>query len=133
KLEDELGPFCRENQIGILVYSPLEQALLTGRYRKDTKLPADVYRNNIPWFKQGNRERVIDVLDSWKDLTDKYSCSLTRLVIAWTIAQPEITVALCGARHPEQIQENAGAAELTLDKADVSRMRQDITALGDPL
>jgi methylglyoxal reductase len=133
KIEDELLQFCRENRIGILVYSPLEQALLTGRYKKDTKLPAGVYRNNIPWFKQGNRERVIDLLDSWKDLTEKYSCSLTRLVIAWTIAQDGITVALCGARHPEQILENAGAAELSLDPGDISRMRQDITALGDPV
>ncbi|HEB32786.1 MAG TPA: aldo/keto reductase [Spirochaetes bacterium] len=133
KLEDELLPYCRENQIGVLVYSPLEQALLTGRFKKDTKLPADVYRNNIPWFKQGNRERVLDVLDSWEDLTEKYSCSLTRLVIAWTIAQTGITVALCGARHPDQILENAGAAELALDKADISRIRQDITSLGDPV
>jgi methylglyoxal reductase len=133
KLEDELMPFCRENQISVLVYSPLEQALLTGRYGKDTKLPPDVFRNMIPWFKQGNRERVIDMLSSWQDLTEKYSCSLTRLVIAWTIAQNGITVALCGARHPRQIQENASAAELNIDKADLSRMREDVTSLGDPV
>ena len=133
KIEDEFLLFCRENNISVLVYSPLEQALLTGRYKKDTKLPADVYRNHIPWFKPGNRERVIDVLDNWKDLTEKYSCSLTRLVIAWTIAQTGITVALCGARHPEQILENAGAAQLDLDENDISRMRRDITALGDPV
>jgi methylglyoxal reductase len=133
KLEDELLPFCRENQISVLVYSPLEQALLTGRYGKDTKLPADVYRNNIPWFKHGNRERVIDMLESWHDLTEKYSCSLTRLVIAWTIAQNGITVALCGARHPEQILENVGAAELNIEEADLSRMRKEAFALGEPI
>ena len=70
------------------------------------------------------------MLDGWKDLTEKYDCTLSQLVIAWTIAQRGITVALCGARKPHHLAENVGAGNLVIDPADLHRMRADAEALG---
>ena len=133
RIEKELLPFCREQNISTLVYSPLEQGLLTGKIGMDRVFAPGEYRNNIPWFALQNRKKVLDMLNSWSDLTGKYRCTLSQLVIAWTIDQPGITFALCGARKAEHSRENAAAGNLVLEKADMLRMRHDVESLPDPL
>jgi methylglyoxal reductase len=114
----------------------LEQALLTGRVSKDRQYGADEYRANAdwnPWFMPANRSRVLAMLAGWKAMTEKYDCSLAQLAIAWALAQPGITVALCGARHPEQAIENAVGGDLVLDDVDIARITSDAEALGAAL
>ncbi|MCZ7640995.1 MAG: aldo/keto reductase [Verrucomicrobia bacterium] len=79
-----------------------------------------------------NRRRILDQLAAWKDLTDKYACTLAQLVLAWTAAQPGVTHVLAGARNPTQLRENVRAASLVLEPADLARMRRDVEALGEP-
>ena len=131
-IEADLIPYTLAHNISILAYSPLEQGLLTGTIGMDYQIPEGSWRNNIPWFQPHNRQRVLDLLAGWSALTDKYACTMSQLVIAWTIQQPGITFALCGARHPEQAEENAGAGHVTIAADDLARMRRDIIALGDP-
>ena len=132
RIETDILPYCHQNKIATLVYSPLEQGLLTGKIGMDRQLTAEEFRNRIAWFKPANRQRVLDMLAGWKDLTDKYRCTLGQLVIGWTIAQPGITCALCGARKPADAIENARAGDLRLDAADLARIRRDAKALGVP-
>jgi aryl-alcohol dehydrogenase-like predicted oxidoreductase len=60
-----------------------------------------------PWFKLENGRIILNLLEGWSDLTAKYECTLAQLAIAWTVAQPGITCALCGARRPAQALGNA--------------------------
>lgn len=131
-IETELVPYCLKHNISMLVYSPLEQGLLTGKIGMDKKFAESEYRNNIAWFRPENRRRVLAMLSGWKDLTEKYGCTLAQLVLAWTIVQPGITAALCGARHPDQIRETAKAGEIFLSDADIRRMRSDVETLEAP-
>ena len=131
-LETGILPFCREQGISILAYSPLEQGLLTGAITMDKTFGKTEYRSRIPWFLPANRRKVLDMLAGWKTLTDKYGCTLSQLVIAWTIAQPGITFALCGGRKVKHIKENAKAALLTLEQEDIKRIRADVEKLGEP-
>ena len=133
KIEADLLPSCKAHNLATLVYSPLEQGLLTGKIGMDAVFEEGAFRNQLDWFKPENRRRVLDLLAGWADLTSAYSCSLAQLVIAWTIAQPGITFALCGARKPENMVDNAGAGALELSLADIARMRADVVALGDPV
>lgn len=133
QIEQELVPYCAQQNISTLVYSPLEQGLLTGKIGMDRVFEPGEYRNNIPWFVPANRQRVLEVLTGWSDLTDKYQCSLTQLVIAWTVDQPGISFALCGARKVEHSMENARAGDLLLEEQDMARMRLDVEALQEPL
>ncbi len=133
KIEGPLLDYCLAQDISVLAYSPLEQGLLTGKVGMDRVFSEGEIRAGKPWFAPINRQRVLDMLAGWQDLTRKYQCDLSQLVIAWTIAQPGITHALCGARKPEQVQDNAGAGRLTLDRVDMQRVRQDVEALGEPL
>lgn len=80
-----------------------------------------------------NRQRLLDLFAGWADLTEKYSCTLAQLVIAWTAAQPGATQVLCGTRSVEQGIEYAEAEALELDPDDIRRIRDDVIALGDPV
>lgn len=132
-IEEELLPYCKEQNISTLAYSPLEQGLLTGTFDMDRKLTPGEYKNNIPWFKPLNRQKVLNMLDGWKTLAKKYGCNLAQLVIAWTVEQPGITFALCGARKPEHSKQNAVGGTLILEANDIEKIRTDVEALGTPL
>jgi methylglyoxal reductase len=135
EIEAEIVPICLAKEVSILGYMTLEHALLTGQVGLDRRFGAGEYRSDPewnPWFTAENRSRVLQMLASWKDLTDKYGCTLAQLAIAWSLAQGGVTVALCGARRPEQAVENASAGDLQLDAEDVARIRRDAERLGPP-
>ena len=134
-IEIDILPYCIEHNIATLAYSPLEQGLLTGKITMDSQFApteARSFAGMYPWLQPVNRKRVLDMLARWEDLQDKYGCNLAQLTIAWTLAQPGVTHALCGARRVDQIQDTAVAGRLDLEAADVQRMTADIDALGQP-
>ncbi|MFP4171697.1 MAG: aldo/keto reductase [Candidatus Hydrogenedentota bacterium] len=134
--EEDMLPFCAENNIATLTYMSLEQGLLTGKVGMDRDFGEGELRSNEdwnPWFKKANRPAILEMLDDWKGLTSKYECTLAQLAIAWTAAQHGVTHVLCGARTPEQALDNAAAGGLELDEADVDRIRNDVEALGQPV
>jgi len=128
--ENGMTDFCCENEISILAYSPLEQGLLTGKIGIDTKFTDTQYRNSIPWYRPSNRINVLNMLEKWQPLTEKYSCTLVQLVIAWTAAQKGITSVLCGARNIQHATENA-AAMIDLSAEDIDIIKKDILMLGE--
>ncbi len=133
--ESDVLPYCEKNGIATLTYMSLEQGLLTGKVTMDRVFDPDEFRSNEAWnawFKQVNRAKVLNMLEGWKDLTEKYRCTLAQLVIAWTAAQKGVTHVLCGARTAAQAEQNAVAGGLSLDGADVARMRESAIALGAP-
>ena len=127
--EAEALPFCRDNGLAFLGYQPLEQGLLTGRIRPETTLDAASFRNAIAWYAPEKRARICAMLDGWTDLTVKYACTTAQLVIACTAATPGMTSVLCGARKVRNAQENAAAARVELNSADMARMRADVEAI----
>lgn len=132
QIEGEMLDYCISNSISVFAYSPLEQGLLTGRITMDYVPKPGTYRSDyLAWYKPENRKKVLDMLEGWKDLTSKYECTLSQLVIAWTIAQPGITFALCGARKTKHVSENIQAGNLAIEIDDLSRMRRDIENLGE--
>jgi methylglyoxal reductase len=131
-IEKEVLPYCLANGISTLAYSPLEQGLLTGKIGMGQTFAESVYRNQIPWYLPVNRQKVLNMLEDWSDLLAKYNCSLSQLVIAWTMAQEGITFVLCGARKEAHVADNVKAADFEIEAADLSRIRQDAEALGAP-
>jgi len=133
--EKDILPHCAQKNIATLTYMSLEQGLLTGKIGMDRVFKPTEFRSNAywnDWIIPVNRKRVLDLLASWKGLTDKYRCTLSQLVIAWTAAQHGVTHVLAGGRNLAQVTENAKAGELTIEPADLARIRQDVVALGQP-
>lgn len=133
--EQDILPLCAAQGLATLTYMSLEQGLLTGKVGMDRVFDPNEFRSNAawnPWYLLANRRRILALLAGWQDLTAKYGCTLAQLVLAWTAAQPGVTHVLAGARTETQLRENARAAALCLDSADLARMRQDVEALGEP-
>lgn len=133
--EKDLLAYCAQQHVATLTYMSLEQGLLTGKIGMDRRFQPGEFRGNEawnPWLALPNRSRVLGLLASWKDLTDKYDCTLSQLVIAWTVAQPGVTHVLAGGRTAAQVDENAKAGQLNLENTDLARIRKEALALGGP-
>lgn len=133
--EKEMLQLCSRHGLATLTYMSLEQGLLTGKIGVDRVFGKDEFRSNDawnPWFLPPNRPRVLGLLNSWRDLSDHYRCTLAQLVLAWTTSQAGVTHVLCGARGPAQAMENAAAGSLQISASDLERMRRDVLALGEP-
>lgn len=128
--EQAILPWCIRNQVGTLVYSPLEQGLLTGKVTPERSFPANDARHKRPTFTPENRRRVLEVLErTVQPIAEGYGATLGQVAIAWTIAQPGVTCAIVGARNPEQVLENARGGELALSAAELAGIRSAFEAL----
>lgn len=133
--EADILPLCARRGLATLTYMSLEQGLLAGKVGMDRAFAKDEFRSNEawnPWFAPANRRRILDLLASWGGLMAKYNCTLAQLVLAWTLAQPGVTHVLAGVRTLAQLQDNAAAARLAIEPADLARLRRDVEVLGRP-
>ncbi|HEX8324487.1 MAG TPA: aldo/keto reductase [Tepidisphaeraceae bacterium] len=123
-IEKNVLPFCRENGIGTICYSPMERGLLTGKVGPDREFGEGDHRRTHKFFTKENRQRVADALESIKPIADKHKASFAQLVINWTIHEPGITAALVGARNAEQAKQNAAAMNFVLSKEERAQIRK---------
>lgn len=129
-VEREILPYCASHRIGTVVYSPLDQGLLTGRVSPERKFAADDGRSKRPTFAPVNRARVNAVLDRVvRPIAERHHATIGQVVIAWTIAQHGVTAAIVGARTPEQVRENAAAGDLVLEPSELASIRGAFEAL----
>ncbi len=132
-VEADVLPFCREHNIGVIVYSPLQQGLLTGKMTPDRELHDDDYRKRQKWFTPANRQRVLDALEAIRPIAEAHDATFAQTTLAWTIAQPGVTAAIVGARTPEQAVENAKAGDISLSDAELAQIRTVFEDLGGPV
>jgi len=120
-IEKDAMPYCIENNITILAYSPLAQGLLTGKFGPDHKFEEGDHRAKNKLFEGENYQRALAALDKLRPIADRHQCSLAELALAWLIAQPQ-TCAIAGARNAEQAVANVGAAAVQLDAGDLEEI-----------
>jgi aryl-alcohol dehydrogenase-like predicted oxidoreductase len=116
-------PSCLESGIAFMGYSVLGLGLLSGRIAADRVFAGDDQRREDPRFSPENRARVDRLMQTIRSIASRHDASPSQVVIAWTLARPGLTFALCGARNPDQARENAGAGGLSLTETDL----EDIT------
>jgi aryl-alcohol dehydrogenase-like predicted oxidoreductase len=129
-IQAEILPYCLRNDVGILAYSPLERGLLTGKVTLDRQFGRGDHRPDEPWFQKKNLKRALDFLDKLKPIAADHRKTLAQLAANWVICQEGITSALVGARTPEQVVENAGAADWRLTGEELRLIDQYVDELG---
>ena len=122
-------PFCIDNGIGVMVYSPIGRGLLTGKYRADHKFSADDTRSSHPSLTVEKRQAAAQICDRLEPFAKDHGYTLAQLAVAWTLAHPAVTAAICGAKTPEQAVENAKAGEWRLSSEDVAFIEDQIKDL----
>ena len=125
-IEDDVVPYCINNNISILAYSPLERGLLTGKITSDYKFNPGDNRSKSPFFSGQNLYKINKFLDSIKPLAEERKISLAQLVINWTIQQPGITSVLVGLRNPEQAEENVKAIDFMLNDEEIDIINSEL-------
>jgi len=125
-IETELLPYCRQNQIGVIVYSPLQKGLLTGKVTPEwvASLPDDDHRKRDPMFNEPRLSEIMTLVEFLKGIASKHSRSLAELAIAWTLRRPELASAIVGARRPEQIEETAQAGDWVIPAEDLEAIEK---------
>jgi len=124
-VEADVAPYCIENNISIIAYSPLAQGLLTGKFEPGHKFdPADNRAKN-KLFQGENYERAQQSLNKLRPIAERHHTSLGNLALAWLIAQPQAN-AIVGARNLEQAVENAKAGNIQLSTDEL----KEIDAIG---
>jgi aryl-alcohol dehydrogenase-like predicted oxidoreductase len=122
-IETEILPYCRDHDIGVLIYGPLAHGLLTGAMDENTTFSSDDWRSGAPFFKGDDFHRNLEVVRELERFAkEQFGISVSRLAIAWTLANPAVQVAIVGARHPGHIEDSVAAAELDLSEADLEQI-----------
>ncbi len=128
-IEHDVVPYCQQQGLAILAYSPLQLGLLTGKITPGHAFAADDVRSTNRFFQPENVRRVNGLLDKLRPLAKAKNVTLGQLVLRWTLAQPSISAALVGARNPEQAGQNAKAIEVPLSLEEVEFITQHVAEL----
>jgi len=117
-VEKEVLPFCRENDIGVVVYSPMQSGLLTGAFDKK-KLAPDDWRHKIDWFQEPELSKALAFVDRLRPLGGRVKGNVAQVAIRWVLSNTAVTAAIVGARTPSQVDSNIGAASIELSAKDL--------------
>lgn len=129
-IERETVPWCRAEGIAVTVYWPLMKGLLAGRLSDKAPLDERDSRRKYPMYQGEEWERNQAFVARLREIAEDAGRTVAQLAINWTIHQSGITVALCGAKRPWQIEENAGAMGWTLTPDQSAAIDAAITARG---
>lgn len=125
-IESDVVPYVVDHQLSILAYSPLERGLLTGKITEDYTFNDGDHRAGNPYFSAESIKETNVMLNKIKPIAQDKGITLAQLVLKWTIEQAGITVALAGARTPEQSTQNAKAAEVNLSTEELTYMNKAV-------
>ncbi|HVE85325.1 MAG TPA: aldo/keto reductase family protein [Myxococcales bacterium] len=130
--EKEVIPHCAKTGIGQIVWSPLAQGVLTGKYRPGER-PPEGSRATSPSMggfmgDQLLNDRVLTAVQELKPIAQELGCTLSQLALAWVLREPNVSSAIIGATRPEQVTENVAASGIKLSADVLKRIDQ---VLGD--
>ncbi len=118
--EDAVIPLCAEVGVSQIVWSPLAQGVLTGKYAPGTPLDTDTRAGSDTMghmMKAWLRPQVLSAVQKLKPIAREAGCSLAQFSLAWVLREPNVASAIVGASRPSQLDENAAAADLAIDPA----------------
>jgi aryl-alcohol dehydrogenase-like predicted oxidoreductase len=129
-IERRTLPWCRERGVAAAVYWPLMKGLLAGRIGSLEELPEQDSRRKYPMYQGEELARNLAFVTRLGELAAQRGCTVAQLVVNWTISQPGVTVALCGAKRPWQISETAGAMGWRLNPDELAAVEAAVALRG---
>ncbi|MGN6794606.1 MAG: aldo/keto reductase [Streptosporangiaceae bacterium] len=126
----EVLPYCQQQGIAFLPFSPLGRGFLTGRFASPEDLPQQDFRRGLPRFQQEALRANLAIVDRVRDLARRAGASPAQVALAWVLAQGQHVVPIPGTKTPRYLAENAGAAGLRLSAADLAELDAVPAAVG---
>jgi aryl-alcohol dehydrogenase-like predicted oxidoreductase len=134
-IEAEVLPYCKRNDIGVVVYGPLAHGLLTGAIDESTRFGDDDWRSQSDIFRAEKLRRNVAVVRRLEEVAERLGCTLSQLAIAWTLANDAVHVAIVGTRNHRHIEEAIGAGEIELsgdELAEIDGIMEDAVEARGP-
>jgi aryl-alcohol dehydrogenase-like predicted oxidoreductase len=123
--ELDVIPLCAANGISQIVWSPLAQGVLTGKYEPGAEIPADSRASSreMGLFMDNARDRtLLERVARLRPIADRVRVTMAQLALAWVLREPNVASAIVGATRPEQVADNAAASGVELDEATVQEI-----------
>lgn len=125
EFEHELQPMCRNQQIGVIPYSPLAGGVLSGKYRRDAALPPGSRGESSERIKRVlAAERTFAILDRVEAVAAARGKTVSQVALAWLMAQPGVTAPIIGVRTPDHLEESLGAVGLELSEDEIAALTE---------
>jgi len=125
EIESNLLPYCQQNQVSALVYSPLASGMLTGKYSADTLLTDWRGKGNMGIFNKDIFPAAMAKVEKLKRFAEERNTPLAHLALRWVLSRPGVTCALVGCNSPEQVEQNVAAMEMSFSPGEM----ESLTAL----
>jgi aryl-alcohol dehydrogenase-like predicted oxidoreductase len=135
RIEAEVLPLCAAEGVGQVVWSPLAQGVLTGKYRRGEPPPPDsraASRQMGTFVGRWLGDEVLDAVERLLVVADEAGMSLAQLALAWVLRQPDVASAIIGATRPAQVEENCGAAGRVLDAEVLAAVDKAVAGVLEP-
>jgi len=116
KIEKEVLPTCEQLGLGNVVWSPLAQGILTGKYLSAEKVPSGsrASGDQREFMAEYLTKPILDAVQALKPVADQAGCTLAQLALAWCLRQPQVTSVIVGATKPKHVDDNVTASDLEL-------------------
>ena len=130
-IETEILPFCLEQNIGVIAYSPMLSGMLSGAMTRERalNLPPDDWRRNNKEFQEPRLSYNLELVELLKKTGKKHGLSAGEVAVAWTLRHPAVTAAIVGGRSAEQVEGTIGAAEMTFAQEEAREIETFIAAM----
>ena len=134
RIEREVVPLCAANGITQIVFSPLAQGVLTGKYRRGEPAPegSRATSERMGWaIDRYLRDDVLAAVDRLRPVAGGLGITLAQLSLAWVLREPNVTSAIVGATRPEQVEENAAGSGIVLDEATLTAIDEAVAGVAE--
>lgn len=129
-IEKDLLPYCRQEGLGVLTYTPLMGGFLTGKYSRNKLPPKESRGDYSPFYWQHiNKAENYTVLEKIQSIADDTGIPMYKLAVAWILKNPVVTAPIIGASRPEQVEENCSIAQVNISDETYEKLN-DITGIG---
>jgi aryl-alcohol dehydrogenase-like predicted oxidoreductase len=120
-LEREVMPLLQDQQLGLMVWSPLAGGLLSGKFSPEGQGPVGARRASFD-FPVVDKPRAFRVVDAMRPIAQRHQATVAQVALAWLLSCPQVSTVILGARTPEQLRDNLGASALELNAEDLQAL-----------
>jgi aryl-alcohol dehydrogenase-like predicted oxidoreductase len=126
-LEREIVPLLQDQQLGLMVWSPLAGGLLSGKYSADGKGPEGARRTSFD-FPVVDKPRTARVIEAMRPIAQAHQVSIAQIALAWLLAKPQVTTVIIGAKTMAQLDDNIASTRVRLSEAELKSL-DEVSAL----
>jgi aryl-alcohol dehydrogenase-like predicted oxidoreductase len=124
EVEQQILPYCRSEELGVIVYSPMASGLLTGAMTREraANLPSSDWRSRDVEFKEPRLSKNLALVERLREVGERHGHPPGQVAIAWALRNPAVTGTIVGARNAKQVEGNVGAVDLKLSGEEIAEI-----------